>query len=185
MIHSIFLCRGEGIFLIIIMLLDRKILAYKSFRSCSEIFSRSPISGSVTVPDFSYLLLLTFLPRFCHALTLNRDLVVFDLLGALETYNLERRGCGAGGRGCRRRRPHGEGGSREQEEESEEEQEGAGECCTEEGGGDQEAGGGEQEARGGELEVGGGELEEGGGEQEGGGSSRREEEGRVTRSSSK
>merc|ERR1712244_159367 len=29
--------------------------------------------------------------RFCHALTLNRDLVVFDLFGALETYNLERK----------------------------------------------------------------------------------------------
>jgi len=39
---------------------------------------------------------IAFDNRFCHALTLNRDLVVFDLMGALETYNMERRG----GAGC-------------------------------------------------------------------------------------
>jgi len=51
---------------------------------------------------------IAFDNRYCHALTLNRDLVVFDLLGALETYNLERRGRPApggavcsGGASCR------------------------------------------------------------------------------------
>jgi len=42
---------------------------------------------------------IAFDNRFCHALTLNRDLVVFDLLGALETYTMERRdnvGCSKG-----------------------------------------------------------------------------------------
>merc|ERR1711972_526393 len=39
---------------------------------------------------------ITFDNRFCYALTLNRDLVEFDLMGALETYKLERRG----GAGC-------------------------------------------------------------------------------------
>ena len=34
---------------------------------------------------------IAFDNRFCHALTLNRDLVVFDLFGALETYTMERR----------------------------------------------------------------------------------------------
>ena len=40
---------------------------------------------------------IAFDNRFCHALTLNRDLVVFDLLGALETYTMERRDSGGGG----------------------------------------------------------------------------------------
>ena len=31
---------------------------------------------------------IAFDNRFCHALTLNRDLVVFDLLGALETHSM-------------------------------------------------------------------------------------------------
>eukprot|EP00090_Calanus_glacialis_P019394 TRINITY_DN29800_c0_g1_i1.p1 TRINITY_DN29800_c0_g1~~TRINITY_DN29800_c0_g1_i1.p1 ORF type:complete len:700 (-),score=207.27 TRINITY_DN29800_c0_g1_i1:116-2101(-) len=40
---------------------------------------------------------IAFDNRFCHALTLNRDLVVFDLLGALETYTMERRDSVSGG----------------------------------------------------------------------------------------
>ena len=42
---------------------------------------------------------IAFDNKVCHALTLNRDLVVFDLLGALETYTMERRdsvGCSKG-----------------------------------------------------------------------------------------
>ena len=142
---------------------------------------------------------IAFDNRFCHALTLNRDLVVFDLLGALETYNMERRGgaggsCGARG-SCR-------GGAR-----GEEERGASGEEHEENGGGEEEVevdGGREGEGR---LENGEGEENEegeeaierlerkGSREDEGegssgegkGGRSRRgsREEGRVTRSSAK
>ena len=143
---------------------------------------------------------IAFDNRFCHALTLNRDLVVFDLLGALETYNMERRG-GAGGscgaRGSCRGGARGEeerGASGEEQEENgggEEEGEVDGET-EEEGRVENGEGDGEEKEEGEEaIERGerkGSREDEGGEGSSGeGGRSRRgsREEGRVTRSSAK